>query len=79
VAKLKGLPDRPWGGDAARVTDPDIAAQAMSRPIDAAQSATAAASSDPSGRQPGGNDRQPDRRGGAQRGNTGDPHDEAVA
>jgi predicted anti-sigma-YlaC factor YlaD len=86
VVRFEGPPDRPWGGDAARVTEPDIAAravsrQAESRQADAVQSTTAAsAASGQPGRQLHGNDRGlADRRDGAQRGNTGDPHDEAVA
>ncbi len=81
VARFEGSPDRPWGGDAARVTDPDIAARTVSPQADSFQSTTAApAAGDPPGHQRDGNDRsQADRRNGAQRGRTGDPHDEAVA
>ena len=81
MARFEGPADRPWGGDAARVTDPEIAARAVSWQADAVRSTTAVpAASDRSGRQPDGNDRSlADRRDGAQRSNTGDPHDEAVA
>jgi hypothetical protein len=81
VLRLERPPDHPWGGDAARATDPDIAARAISRQADAAQSMTAAlAVSGPSARQPdAGNRSRADRRDGAQRSKTGDTHDEAVA
>jgi predicted anti-sigma-YlaC factor YlaD len=40
VARLDGAPDRPWGGDAARVAGPGVAA-AASVPSDAAEATTA--------------------------------------
>jgi predicted anti-sigma-YlaC factor YlaD len=42
VVRFEVPPDRPWGGDAARVTDPDIAARAVSPQAAAVQSTTAA-------------------------------------
>jgi hypothetical protein len=81
VVRFESPLGRPWGGDAARVTDPDIAARAVSPQSDAVQSTiTAPAASGPPGRQPDANDRTlAGRRNGAQPSKIGDAHDEAVA
>jgi predicted anti-sigma-YlaC factor YlaD len=48
-----GPPGHPWGGDAARVTAPAVAAQAMSAPSETAEDTSArAAAAGPGGRQP---------------------------
>jgi len=80
-AGLEGPPDHPSGGNAARVTGPDIAAREVPRQADAVRSTAAApAATSPSVRQPAADDRgRADRRDGAQPGATGDTHDEAVA
>jgi predicted anti-sigma-YlaC factor YlaD len=81
VIRFERSPDRPRGGDAARVTNPAVAAWVVSRQTDAVQStAAASAAVNPSARQSDAGDRGlADRRDRAQQGKTGDPHDEAVA
>jgi len=87
VARHDGLPDHPRGGDAARLTAPDVAALAMSWPPDAVQAATfQPAATGPATRQPDNGDRsdrglteQPDRRQAAQPRPGSAGHDEAVA
>jgi predicted anti-sigma-YlaC factor YlaD len=51
-ALFDGPPSRPWGGDAARLTAPAVAAQAMPVPSETAEHASAQAAAGPGGRQP---------------------------
>jgi predicted anti-sigma-YlaC factor YlaD len=52
AALFDGPSSRPWGGDAARLTAPAVAAQAMSVPSETAENTSAQAVDGPDGRQP---------------------------
>jgi predicted anti-sigma-YlaC factor YlaD len=52
AALLDGPSRRPWGGDAARLTAPAVAARAMSVPSETAENTGAQAADGPGGRQP---------------------------
>jgi predicted anti-sigma-YlaC factor YlaD len=87
VERLDGAPDHPWGGDAARITAPAVAAQAVSRPFSGAKTTTSHSPvSDPPGHPSDGSphdDRGLAEQRGARRDGQPDDrdaaHDEAVA
>jgi predicted anti-sigma-YlaC factor YlaD len=87
VERLGAAPDHPWGGDAARVTAPAVAAQAATRPFPGTKATTShPPAADPPGHQSAGglhDDRDLAERRGARHDahpDDGDAaHDEAVA